>query len=194
MKDLAIHGITPSKNVYWDLTTGVLYEHTLEQGLGQIAHKGALVVDTTPYTGRSPKDKFVVREAASEDEIWWGDVNHPMEPEVFDALYNRVTDFLGEQDLYVQDLYAGADWCESLFARGLIKQADLAILQAARRTGNLSWALREMADSNRRRLAYRLQALMHLLFPPVILAAGLVVMFFVVSLFIPLISLIQTLT
>ena len=47
------------------------------------------MVDTVPYTGRSPKDKFVVRYPETENEIWWGDVNHPMEPEVFDALYRQ---------------------------------------------------------------------------------------------------------
>ncbi|RPI26491.1 MAG: phosphoenolpyruvate carboxykinase (ATP), partial [Actinobacteria bacterium] len=109
MRDLSMHGIKPTKAVYWDLASPRLYEHSLDRGLGQLAHKGALVVDTTPYTGRSPKDKFVVREPETEDEIWWGDVNHPMEPEVFSALYQRVCDYLGDQELYVQDLYAGAD-------------------------------------------------------------------------------------
>ena len=92
----------------------------------------------------------------------------------------------------VGDLHGGADWCQSLLARGLIKRADLAILQAAQWVGNLPWALREMAESNRRRLAYRLQALVQLLFPPAILVLGAVVMFIVVSLFIPLISLIES--
>ena len=91
------------------------------------------------------------------------------------------------------DLQRGADWCESLFARGLIKRPDRAILQAAQRAGNLPWALREMADSNRRRLAYRLYALVQLLFPPFILAIGAAVMFIVVSLFVPLVSLIEAL-
>lgn len=89
------------------------------------------------------------------------------------------------------DLDRGADWCGSLFARGLIKPADLAILQAAQRAGNLPWALREMADSNRRRLAYRLYALIHLLFPPCVLVLAAAVMFIVVGLFIPIISLIE---
>lgn len=94
----------------------------------------------------------------------------------------------------VRDLHAGADWCASLFAHGLIKRADLAILRAAGRVGNLPWALKEMADSNRRRLGYRLQALVQMLFPPVVLAIGALVMFTVVSLFMPLIALIENLT
>jgi len=92
------------------------------------------------------------------------------------------------------DISAGVDWCESLRAQGLMKQADLAILQAAQRVGNLPWALREMADSNRRRLTYRLYALVQILYPPVIVIFGLVVMLFVAGMFLPLITLIQRLT
>jgi phosphoenolpyruvate carboxykinase (ATP) len=109
MPHLEAHGITPRREVYWDLPVPKLYEHTLRRDEGFVAHKGGLVVDTSPYTGRSPRDKFVVREAATEADIWWGDVNRPMEPETFDALYRRVCDHLGDRDLYVQDLYAGAD-------------------------------------------------------------------------------------
>jgi len=109
MRNLEMHGIRPTGRVYWDLPSPLLYEHTLRRGEGSIAHKGALVVDTTPYTGRSPQDKYVVREASSEGDIWWGDVNHPMEPEVFDALYRRACEHLGGRELYIQDMYAGAD-------------------------------------------------------------------------------------
>jgi phosphoenolpyruvate carboxykinase (ATP) len=117
MRNLGMHGIEPTKEVYWDLPTPVLVEHALARSEGELAHKGAIVVDTTPYTGRSPKDKYVVREPDTEAEIWWGDVNHPMEPEVFDALYARTCDYLGTQDLYVQDLYAGADLKNRLSVR-----------------------------------------------------------------------------
>ena len=87
----------------------------------------------------------------------------------------------------------GGDWCESLRRHGLIRQPELAILQAAQRVGNLPWALTEMADSVRRRLAYRVQAVAQLLFPPIVILMGLVVMFIVVALFLPLISLISKL-
>jgi phosphoenolpyruvate carboxykinase (ATP) len=107
LEDLQIY---PRGVVHWDSPSPLLYEHTLAAGLGTIAHKGALVVDTVPYTGRSPKDKFVVRYPETEGEIWWGDVNHPMEPEVFDALYAKTAEYLSGRDkLYVQDNYAGAD-------------------------------------------------------------------------------------
>jgi type II secretory pathway component PulF len=91
------------------------------------------------------------------------------------------------------DIHRGGDWCESLRRHGLIKRADMAVLKAAQRVGNLPWAMHEMADSNRRRLAYRLNALVQLAYPPVIICVGLIVMFIVVALFYPLITLIQRL-
>jgi general secretion pathway protein F len=94
----------------------------------------------------------------------------------------------------VADIEVGRDWCESLLWHGLIRRPESAILQAAQRAGNLPWALREMADSGRRRLAYRVQAISQVLLPPIVIAMGLVVMFIVVALFVPLISLIQKLT
>ncbi|TBH20472.1 phosphoenolpyruvate carboxykinase (ATP) [Thermus thermamylovorans] len=109
MDRLSYIGIEPKKRVFWDAASPVLVEHTLSRGEGFLAHKGPLVVDTTPYTGRSPRDKFVVREPEVEEEIWWGEVNQPFAPEAFQALLARVAQHLSERDLYVQDLYAGAD-------------------------------------------------------------------------------------
>jgi phosphoenolpyruvate carboxykinase (ATP) len=124
MRSLDDLHIYPRGEVYWDSPTPMLYEHTLAAGLGTIAHKGALVVDTVPYTGRSPKDKFVVRYPETEAEIWWGDVNHPMEPEVFDALYAKTAEYLSGRDkLYVQDNYAGADPAYSIGVRIVTESA-----------------------------------------------------------------------
>jgi type II secretory pathway component PulF len=92
------------------------------------------------------------------------------------------------------DIRAGRDWCESLRRHGLLQPADQAILQAAQRVGNLPWALREMAESSRRRLTYRVQALAQAAFPPLVILLGLVVMFIMVALFLPLITLIQRLS
>ncbi len=89
------------------------------------------------------------------------------------------------------DIALGSDWCESLHGHGLIRQPELGVLQAAQRVGNLPWAFTEMADSVRRRLAYRVQAAAQMLFPLVVVLMGLVVMFIVVALFLPLITLIQ---
>ena len=92
------------------------------------------------------------------------------------------------------DMEAGGDWAESLAGRDLIKRADLAVLKSAQRVGNLPWALREMAASSRRRLAYRLQGLLQVLFVLVVIAFGLMVGTFVVSYFLPLIRLIESLS
>jgi type II secretory pathway component PulF len=92
-------------------------------------------------------------------------------------------------DRALNEISAGRNWCECLRAHGLIRQADLAVLQAAERVGNLPWALREMADSNRRRLAYRLHTLVQLLFPLVILVLGLAVCCVAVGFILPLLSL-----
>lgn len=109
MDDLDTYQIQPRKPVHRDLPVPLLYEHALRRGDGSVAHKGPLVVDSTPYTGRSPKDKYIVREPSTEAEIWWGDVNHPMDPEVFEKLYARVAEYLSAQELYIQDLYVGAE-------------------------------------------------------------------------------------
>jgi phosphoenolpyruvate carboxykinase (ATP) len=107
---LAEHGIAPSGRVLWNPTTPVLYEHAVLRGEARIAHGGPFVVDTGRFTGRSPKDKFAVREPQSEDRIWWGDVNHPLAEERYDALRADVAAYLGgRSDLYVVDAFAGAD-------------------------------------------------------------------------------------
>jgi len=94
----------------------------------------------------------------------------------------------------LRDLDAGGDWTDSLLARGVIGRSERAVLQAAQRTGNLAWALREMADASRRRVAYRLQVLVSLLYPPAILSIAAVVGLFVVAYFYPLVRLIESLT
>lgn len=92
------------------------------------------------------------------------------------------------------DMASGGEWCESLLRRGLLGQAERAVLEAAQRVGNLPWAMTEMADSARRRLAHRVQAVIQIAFPPVILLIGLMVMFVVVALFLPGLKLIQKLS
>jgi len=134
---LANHGIKNFKNAYWNLTTGELYEHTVKRGEGVIAHLGPLVVTTGQHTGRSPNDKFVVREPSSEGHVWWGKVNRPFEQIKFDSLLQRVLAYLEDRDVYVQDCFAGADpkyrvpirviselaW-HSLFARNMFVRPD----------------------------------------------------------------------
>ena len=108
--DLAEHGIDADGKIYRNPTTALLYEHALRRGEGRIGEGGPLVVDTGKHTGRSPKDKFVVREPSSEDRIWWGDVNQELSEEHFEGLREKVAAHLGAATaLYVIDAFAGAD-------------------------------------------------------------------------------------
>ncbi len=107
---LSEHGIDASGPVYRNPTTALLYTHALVRGEAKLAEGGPLVVDTGKYTGRSPKDKFLVEEESSQDRIWWGDVNQPLSEEHFTHLRDKVTGQLDSADaLYVIDAWAGAD-------------------------------------------------------------------------------------
>src|ERR1700742_374452 len=98
-----------SNKVHKNLYSGVLVEHAVRRGEGLLADNGALVAYTGKYTGRSPKDKFTVKDAVTSALVNWGDVNISFDPDKFDALYERVVASLQGKELFVQDLYAGAD-------------------------------------------------------------------------------------
>ncbi|MGE0815179.1 MAG: phosphoenolpyruvate carboxykinase [Vicinamibacterales bacterium] len=102
-------GITATGLVHWNLTPPVLYEHALRRNEGVIAAEGPLVCRTGQHTGRSPNDKFVVKEPSSEGHVHWGKVNRPMSLEHFAALRADIVAHLGGRELFVQDLHAGAD-------------------------------------------------------------------------------------
>jgi phosphoenolpyruvate carboxykinase (ATP) len=131
-QDLTRHGLKAEGEVAWDLPAAALVERAIARGEGVLTRHGAFAAVTTPHTGRSPDDKFVVKEPESEGEIWWGKVNVAFEPAKFEALRRDVLEHLAHQDLFVQDLWAGADadyrlavrvitpnaW-QSLFARNM---------------------------------------------------------------------------
>ncbi|HUC43233.1 MAG TPA: phosphoenolpyruvate carboxykinase (ATP) [Candidatus Sulfotelmatobacter sp.] len=143
---LASLGLDHAPKIHRNDTAPRLYEETIRLGTGRIAAGGALNVDTTPYTGRSPKDKFVVRDASTQETVAWGSVNQPFEPAAFDALADRVVAHLASRELWVQDLRAGADpkqqlplrlvtespW-HALFARNLFLRVEGAEALAAHR-------------------------------------------------------------
>ncbi len=134
-KGLEAHGIRNVKAVNWQLPTSALYEESGSRGEGLIAHLGPIVGRTGVYTGRSPRDKFIVKEPSSAHHISWGPENQPLALEKFDLLYYRLLAFLQGKELFVQDCYAGADpsyrmsiriittqaW-QNLFARNLFVQ------------------------------------------------------------------------
>jgi len=131
------HGIHNVNDVFWNLPTAALYEHVMRRREGLLCHEGPLAVTTGHHTGRSPNDKFIVREPSSEEKVWWGKVNRPFDPVKFDALYHRLLAYIQMKDLYIQDCFAGADpahrvpirvitgtaW-HSLFARTMFLRPD----------------------------------------------------------------------
>ena len=102
-------GIGPVRSATRNLTAAALFEEAIRRREGAAAVRGPLVVRTGKHTGRSPQDKFFVREASSERHVDWGKTNKPFEQAKFDALLDRVAEYLREKDVYVLDAFAGAD-------------------------------------------------------------------------------------
>src|SRR5262244_3095121 len=154
--------ILQKENVYKNLTAGPLVEHSIRRGEGELATNGALAATTGKRTGRSPKDKFIVKDSVTSDKVAWGTVNQPFSPEKFDALYQRVLEYLRGRELFVQDLYAGADakyrlpirvineyaW-QSLFARQLFVRPSAPELKLHEPEFTVIAAPEFLADANR---------------------------------------------
>ena len=94
---------------YWNLTPAELVEEAIVRGEGTLVDSGALAADTGEFTGRSPKDRFIVKDAITENAVWWGDVNIPFDSNKFDLLYHRVCGYLAGKEIFVRDAYACAD-------------------------------------------------------------------------------------
>ncbi|HZF07330.1 MAG TPA: phosphoenolpyruvate carboxykinase (ATP) [Thermoanaerobaculia bacterium] len=116
-------GFRNARTVYWNLPAARLYEEAVRRGEALIAHEGPLVATTGKHTGRSPGDKFTVRDATTEGEIWWGEVNKPVDVERFDRLLAKVQAYVADRDLFVFDGYAGADPSYRLPVRVITEQA-----------------------------------------------------------------------
>ncbi len=126
-----------------NLSTAELYEDAIRAGEGLVAAEGPLVVRTGRHTGRSPEDKFIVREASSQDKVWWGPVNRPISEEHYERLRARLLAYTAKRPIYAQDLFIGADpahrrslrvytetaWA-SIFARNLFRRPSSADLAA----------------------------------------------------------------
>jgi phosphoenolpyruvate carboxykinase (ATP) len=121
--DLARHGIGAASAVHRNLSPAVLVEHAVRRGEGRLTGGGAFVGMTSPHTGRSPDDKFVVREPSSEDQVWWGKVNVALDEARFEALHEDVRGHLAGQELYVSDVWAGADPAHRLNVRAVSPSA-----------------------------------------------------------------------
>jgi phosphoenolpyruvate carboxykinase (ATP) len=121
--ELSSVGITNPGTVHWSLGVANLYEEAIRRGEGIVSADGPLVCATSPHTGRSPNDKFVVKEGSSEANVDWGKVNRPIAPEKFDALQARMMASLEGKDLFVQDCWAGADTSYRLPIRVITEKA-----------------------------------------------------------------------
>lgn len=106
--DVGIYGIKDA-TVNWNLTPEELQKITVEKGLGQETANGTLAVNTGKFTGRSPQDRFLVKDEYTEDRVWWGRINKPISPENFDKLYDEVVSYLSGKEIYARDGYVCAD-------------------------------------------------------------------------------------
>src|SRR3989344_1622147 len=98
-----------SSVVYEDLSVGSLLTHALNRQEGVLSASQALVVHTGKRTGRSPKDRFVVKDSMTENTVDWGSINQPITQECFQALWHKVREYLGARDVYISHLRVGAD-------------------------------------------------------------------------------------
>jgi phosphoenolpyruvate carboxykinase (ATP) len=120
---LAGSGVTAGRGVFANLTAPALVAESIRRAEGGLSADGALLVATGVHTGRSAQDKFVVDELSTTNDVWWGNVNKKLPPDRFAILTARVQAYLQGQDLFVQDLYAGADPAHRIRVRVVTTQA-----------------------------------------------------------------------
>src|SRR5260221_10701117 len=96
MKNLFKAGLRSTENIHYQLTPEELTGDTLSMGEGMLNNTGALVIYTGEFTGRSPKDKFILKDRITENTVNWNEFNIPLEPKYFDIIYNKVMDYLNE--------------------------------------------------------------------------------------------------
>lgn len=98
-----------SESIHYQLSPAQLHELSTSKEMGKTASSGALAVNTGEFTGRSPRDRFIVKDHITSDKIWWGDINIPFEQDQFDSLYDKVINYLNDKELFVRDCYVCAD-------------------------------------------------------------------------------------
>eukprot|EP00746_Dinoflagellata_sp_MGD_P127512 gnl/MRDRNA2_/MRDRNA2_62069_c0_seq1.p1 gnl/MRDRNA2_/MRDRNA2_62069_c0~~gnl/MRDRNA2_/MRDRNA2_62069_c0_seq1.p1 ORF type:complete len:682 (-),score=121.45 gnl/MRDRNA2_/MRDRNA2_62069_c0_seq1:37-2001(-) len=108
-KDPLLAGLINSGTIHHNLKTAELYEHIIRRCEGQLTFRGAIATKTGAFTGRAARDKFVVKDAANEDKVWWNEGTKFLDPDAFTRLRYRMMAYLQARDLYVQDCYLGAD-------------------------------------------------------------------------------------
>jgi phosphoenolpyruvate carboxykinase (ATP) len=107
--DMKKLGLVNTGQIRWNLNTPSLYEQAIRRREGILAHLGPLVVRTGHHTARAAQDKYIVDEPTSTKNIWWGKVNRPISEERFNSIHDRVRAYLQGRELYIEDVYVGAD-------------------------------------------------------------------------------------
>jgi phosphoenolpyruvate carboxykinase (ATP) len=102
-------GLSTTGQAHLNLTPSELIEHALRRGEGTLTDTGALMADTGAFTGRSPKDRFIVKDENTQDSVWWGDINIPFAADKFDQLHKKMVQYLADKEVFVRDAYAGAN-------------------------------------------------------------------------------------
>ncbi len=102
-------GLRHLRAAHWNLSVPVLYEHAVRRHEGLVAAGGAFVARTGTFTGRTPKDKYIAEEPSSKADVWWGDINKPASEATFESMHRRFAAYLQGRDVFVQDMYGGAD-------------------------------------------------------------------------------------
>jgi len=98
----ALDTLLKTNKVHFNLHSGPLVEHSIRRGEAQIADNGALSAITGKFTGRTPKDRFTVKDSITADKVAWGEINQPLDPEKFDAIFERVLEYLRGKELFVR--------------------------------------------------------------------------------------------
>lgn len=109
ISDLSFLNSQSERKVFFNLPPAMLIEHALARKEGFLTSTGALMADTGKFTGRSPKDRYIVKDDLTGTSVWWGEINIPLSEEQFDNLYLKMIRHLETKDLYVRDVFAGAD-------------------------------------------------------------------------------------
>src|SRR5215467_5393295 len=105
----ALDTLLRTNKVYSNLRSGPLVEQAVRKDEGHLADNGAFAAFTGKYTGRAPKDRLVVKDSVTSDKVNWGEVNQPFDSAKFDSFFEHVIEHVRGRDLFIQDLYCGAD-------------------------------------------------------------------------------------
>ena len=164
-QDILSGVVAAAGNAFVNLTPDELIQKALERNEGILTDRGALAADTGEFTGRSPKDKFTVADAKTEDTVWWGPVNTKFESSKFDSLLNKVIEQVGD----------GRSFSKALIRNGAFPPLLIDMISVGEQTGKIDQSLRRAAERYDKELDKDLQRIMALVMPVVlIIMAGLI--------------------